>query len=298
MSETSQTTPCPDSGVITTLDAVSVQGGDVNEDRFGVDQRIAWVVDGATGLGDRRFLAGDSDAQTFAAAASAIIPRIASDPGRSLQAVLIRLIDELRARFEPTLTAASAQPHEVPSAALAILRLCGPRLEYAVLGDCRIVIETGGGYRTAGSNSALEALDQKVGQRIRQLHDLGVTDGVELRRRLMPLLREHRSRMNTEHGYWSLSLNPRAAQGAEYGTLHWTHGQRAVLMSDGFYRVIEPFGRYGVADFFLDAARGNLSAMAVQLRAMERADRQCLHFPRIKCADDATALCVALHERY
>ena len=63
-----------------------------------------------------------------------------------------------------------------------------------------------------------------------------------------------------------------------------------LLGTDGFWRLNDTYHVYGM-DQLVDAAlNGGLERLARELREIERNDRQCVKFPRIKPTDDATAL--------
>lgn len=67
-------------------------------------------------------------------------------------------------------------------------------------------------------------------------------------------------------------------------------GQLYLLMTDGFYHLVDVYGAYTV-DALLDAAIcGGLAKLRDQLRCIEGDDPNGIRFPRIKPSDDATAV--------
>jgi len=73
--------------------------------------------------------------------------------------------------------------------------------------------------------------------------------------------------------------------------LDGTGPARGLLVSDGFYRLVDTFRVYPDAPALLGAAleRG-LAALLAELRMLEDADPECIAYPRIKPKDDATVL--------
>ena len=67
-------------------------------------------------------------------------------------------------------------------------------------------------------------------------------------------------------------------------------GTRLLLATDGFMRLTDLFARYSWDELFDLAARDGLSALVDELRQMEVADGDCLHVPRTKPHDDASAI--------
>lgn len=69
---------------------------------------------------------------------------------------------------------------------------------------------------------------------------------------------------------------------------------RALLMSDGFYRLVDTFSAYrDDATLFAVALQPKgLTTLLAELRAREDADPECIAHPRLKPKDDATALLV------
>src|SRR5262249_23664303 len=113
--------------------------GGINEDVVGWCDCAAWVIDGATRLGFQRLTDDESDArwssrrlgEAFAGHAGQAVPlvevlrRAIVDTGRALVA----------------LSGSEPEPMLAPSSCAALVRVCGDRLEYAVLGDCTVMVE-------------------------------------------------------------------------------------------------------------------------------------------------------------
>lgn len=68
----------------------------------------------------------------------------------------------------------------------------------------------------------------------------------------------------------------------------------ALLASDGFYRLVDTYGRYSAEALLQAALADGLAPLYAALRRIEDADPQCLQYPRLKARDDATAFLLKL----
>ena len=105
--------------------------------------------------------------------------------------------------------------------------------------------------------------------------------------------RETRGLMNTEGHHWVFSLHPEAAARAETDRVRVSEGDHVLLMSDGFFRLVEPYGICTV-ETLMDRAleEDGLLALIRDLRNAERNPEDDVKIGRLKTKDDATALLV------
>ncbi len=95
---------------------------------------------------------------------------------------------------------------------------------------------------------------------------------------------------NTEGGYWVLGVEPEAAKHVEVGSVPLETPAAGLLMSDGFYRLVDTFGLVAEDRLLGRAREEGLSALLAEVRQAEDNDPDCLRHPRFKPKDDATAL--------
>ncbi len=278
------------------VEHLSIPGtpGRTNEDVAGFSSTATWVLDGATGLGDEPLLAEDSDAAWLARAFDARLRAEADRADRSLPEIFGALIGDVAAEFAAKARRPPAGRYEEPSAGMAMVRLRRGVLEYARLGDCRAIISVGGRVVTTG-DSPLHHLDAAVVHRMREVRSASPSlASEEVFRAVLGEMRAIRAlMMNTEGGYWVLGTDPAAALRMEVGTvpLDATGGVRGLLVSDGFYRLVDTVGLVRDPAALLDAAwKDRLGGLVAALRAREGSDPECVAYPRIKPSDDATAL--------
>jgi hypothetical protein len=266
-----------------------------NEDVSGCTAVSAWVLDGATGLGDEPLLPGASDAAWLASAYDARLRASVHRTGCELQHLFAELIADVATNFEACKLRAPANRFELPSAGIALVRLRAANLEYARLGDCRAILDPPRSAHVVSTGSSpLQYLDAAVLEKMKALRRANISMSHEQVRRLVQGdLRANRNLLNTKEGYWVLSTDPTAARYMEIGALplNGTDPVRGLLVSDGFYRLVDTFRVYpDDAALFGVALKRGLAAMLTELRKLEDTDPECSTYPRFKPKDDATAV--------
>jgi hypothetical protein len=73
--------------------------------------------------------------------------------------------------------------------------------------------------------------------------------------------------------------------------------RRVLLASDGYYRLVDHYNAASDAELVRRTAELGADAMLAQLRAIEAADPLATRYPRLKIADDATALLLGVNQR-
>jgi serine/threonine protein phosphatase PrpC len=265
-------------------DAISVAARETNEDGWLELDRQIWLLDGASGLMDRPITSGPTDAAWLVERALTIISR---DRSEDLIAALASVVEQVERELALT---SSAHAHELPSASLAAVQLTGGTLEVLTLGDCRLVIRRP--HQRASSVDAADVLDRLDGTAIQSLVEEQQREDMDLdtaRAAIAELLRSNRNRLNTPGGYQAL------APGLDVSVLSTTMlevtpGTVGLLVSDGFFRLVDTFHRFDL-DGLIDAVQSSgTTALIKMLRAIEASDPRAREFPRLKLSDDATAV--------
>lgn len=281
------------------LDSITdpAKPGAENEDRIGWNATAAFVIDGATGLGDPVIAPPASDAAWIAEWAR---ERMAAElaPDRCLRDVVRRLSAAARARFF-----AAADPdierYRHPSASFQSLRLTEAGLEIAGLGDCSLFLRDGAGLLTRHSGLRAGRSGEQSSARM-ALDRLGGLDaGGEGFRdpETLAALRASRARHNTEGGVWTLGIHPDAGAHIRIERPAVQLPALGLLCSDGFADIVDNYALHGAAALIDRAERDGLQALLNEIRRIERdIDPQGRQFPRYKRSDDASAILVRVSE--
>jgi hypothetical protein len=108
------------------------------------------------------------------------------------------------------------------------------------------------------------------------------------------LTRALRRARNRPGGYWVAAADPQAASQALTGSLPSKALQRAVLLSDGASRLVDPFGLATWEELLALLHENGPDELLHQVRAAEAVDPEGRQWPRTKCSDDATVVYLAL----
>lgn len=276
------------SSALARLDTVHAAGGPVNEDLVHAGDEIAWVLDGATGLGPPPFAADEgSPAAQFVRLIAEELQRRAGTPGR-LASLVEAALAAVSARLSPSLESLHDRA-QIPTAAIALARLADGRLDLFVLGDCRIVACHPQGLLIDVLDWRHRAFDEVALRRLGELLDEGA-GFEESRAAIQDLLLAHRRSTNQPGGYWILGNDPEAARHGISLTLeNPPGGLRLLLMTDGFFSLLD-YGLFPSPRHLVDFVEENGLDRAVELlRTEEEADPECRRHPRFKRKDDATA---------
>ncbi|MEM1151317.1 MAG: protein phosphatase 2C domain-containing protein [Pseudomonadota bacterium] len=270
---------------IAVLDCVNSPGklGGTGDDRYGFDAQMgtAWVLDGATDATDQMpFPGAESGAAWIAETLSDTLlaepplTRAAPDYFRTvLETVRIRAEEESHVPLE------TLPPEALPIASGIWMRRLGDTVEFAWLGDCMALDMSTGGVlgpvedvadETRQAQAALVLGDAEIREQVRLARAERHASG----RPIFGLMPEDGARVNL--------VRVAARPGAGF-----------VLMSDGFYRLIEPYGLFGGPELAQAISRCGLSGLITRLRDFEASSAHG-DLARIKRSDDACALWVEI----
>lgn len=272
------------------------KAGRPNEDRFGFNDSVAFVVDGATGLGDRQFMPNfGSDAAWIADYAAS---RLAQEwTGDADISALIRQISA-DAREVFTQTAGEQPRYAWPLAAFAGLHLTSTGLEFVGLGDSVVyVLHDDGRAETLTALPQAFANEQAAArQHIERVGGIGASGSAVNDPQTLEKLRKGRERQNTPEGtVWSLGLVPETADHLARKLVPLSEGATVLVCSDGLADLVSLYKLYDAASLVQRAATAGLGALVSELRHMEReVDPDGLAYPRYKQSDDTTAILVRL----
>jgi hypothetical protein len=279
------------------LDSLSdpAKPGAENEDRIGWNETTAFVIDGATMLGDPVVAPPLSDAAWIAEWAR---ERLSAElaPGRSLRDIVRGLCSAARDRF-----LAAADPdvarYRHPSASFQSLRLTDSGLEIAGLGDCSLFLRDAAGSLTrhSGLRAGRSGEQSSARMALTRLGGLNAEGEGYRDAETLAALRTSRARHNTEGGVWTLGIHPDAADHVRIEMPGMTLPAVGLLCSDGFADSGDNYALHTAAALMDRAERQGLGPLLAEIRRIERdIDPKGLQFPRYKRSDDASAILLKL----
>lgn len=277
--------------------AVTAPGSKTNEDAYGLwpDPRAplaAWVLDGVTGINDRALLPGPSDAAWFVAQAQELLSvLLTAEPAQPIHALMTTLVAALAERQNQSwLSAKGADGHETPAASFAFLRQLGDIVEIARFGDCLILLEYMDGTIRVLDDPVLAEIENDLKAKILSLRSLGITDEAVMRREMMPTLRAIRQRRNVVGGYGVLAADPACLDLLQVDNFAAADLRSILMASDGYYRLVDVYDALSDRDLLHGTIDRGAETLLAELRAVESADPNGAQHPRLKMADDATAV--------
>ncbi len=284
---------------ITIIDTISDPGKPdrPNEDRLGYNRQSAFVIDGATGLGDRQFMDGyGSDAAWIAEFGTMRLAErldALADPAT----VLRQISEEARDAF---LGIAGDQPRYAwPLCSLTGLQATPTGFRWFGLGDSCLYIlhDDGQSDFVIPIPGAYEWEQHRAAEHIARVGGIGAAGVANDDPETLEDLRRGRALQNTPGGTtWTFGVVPEAADHLAMVDvpLHGG-GATALLCSDGLADLVALYKLYDPATLIQRAATTGLKSLVSELRHMERTvDPDGLKYPRYKQSDDTTAILLRL----
>lgn len=255
------------------------------DDRYVFDEAAGWacVIDGATDVGPIRiFSKAESDAARYAELFASQLLDAPAGEGEKPADYFYRFIPKLRAAVERELRVPlkDAPLSSYPTAAATWVRIRNGKVEGATLGDTVAIVRT-----PAGAVSVLGEPSKPAEEQGRAKKVMAMTP--EARKKW---LQEVRAIHNTETGYWVFGVQPEAAAHVVHQTVDAPAGTMVLAMTDGFYRLVSPYGRYTDAKLIDAAIARGLGPLMAELRSLEASPEDDAKIGRFKTSDDATAL--------
>ena len=159
-----------------------------------------------------------------------------------------------------------------PSAAVAIVRINGQFIDYLVLADVTILVESVHGITVVS--------DERVDSTVSDLAGKGNSNAEIMKRR-------ERYR-NKEGGYWVAAADPEVVEHAKVGQVSFDGFRCAAMMSDGVTRLVTPFGQTDWPGILALVRKIGPTALIERVRNIESDDMERTRWPRFKVSDDAT----------
>jgi hypothetical protein len=278
--------------MLTVLDALSVAGSRAkhNDDAFGVTERRAFVLDGATDLHEPPVMDAASDAGWIARFAANVFSQADHlDARAAIRLAIVRA----RAAFEQRAPQPLPAQWSWPITTALLVTQTADGVEIADLGDsCCFTLSADGeagrhGGNPTGRKEEAAAAAAKA-QTSTASGDFYKSDEA------LALLRADRARFYAPGPPAALGIAPASADIVRVKPVALQRTAYALLCTDGFSALSDVYGAYDPAGLILAARDRGLAALAQELRAIETEDREGKAHPRWKRSDDATALLIRI----
>ncbi|MDP3739648.1 MAG: protein phosphatase 2C domain-containing protein [Hyphomonadaceae bacterium] len=257
------------------------------DDRYVFDEAAGWacVIDGATDVGPIRvFGRAETDAARFAELLAAELLAAPAQANETPPAYFTRLLPRLTAAAEKEakVPLKDAPLASYPTAAATWVRVKQGRIEGATLGDSVAIVR-----RPDGSVSVMGETSKPAEEQTRAKRVMAMTQD-ERRKWLQDVRAIH----NTTRGYWVFGVQPEAAVHIIHQMADAPPGTHVLMMTDGFYRLVSPYGRYDDKTLIEAVIARGLGPLMNELRDMESNPDDDAKIGRFKTSDDATALLI------
>jgi len=267
-----------------------------NEDSFGHNSDSAFVVDGATGLGERQFMPGHGSDAAWIAAFSALRLRENLTGTCDVRALIRDICKQAADEFRGV---AGDQPRYAwPLSALAAARATPQGFEFIGLGDCCLYLlpDIGEAEVYMAIPDAFQREQAAAREHIYRVGGIGPSGAANDDPTTLAGLRRHRERQNTDGGdVWTLGLVPEVADHLTIHPLPLTSSATAIVCSDGLADLVALYHAYDAAGLVVAARTSGLASLVDELRRFEREiDPDGLEYPRFKQSDDTTAILLRL----
>ncbi|MBC3916490.1 SpoIIE family protein phosphatase [Undibacterium sp. CY18W] len=251
------------------------------------------VFDGASSVSDRNYLdTGLGDPAWFVLQFSAALKQVAT-PLLSQADSMQLALQALREQHNSLLQVAAIPCHAWPIAALTWLRVHanGEDVSIYALGDCKSFL-----LDAHAKVSDLDPYDNPqegiLKSAIEALQQEGLDEQARWAR-LLPMLRERRVSQNMHPQPSILCLYPQGRFAAREHHIKLKQSDRVLIMTDGFYRLVDSYHLYDTAGLMQACARRGLPALMQELREHEVGKSGGM---AVKKADDATVAMLSWQE--
>lgn len=263
------------------LDQISLAGdpASANDDRAGAGDTTAWVFDGATDLGPPGLVGTRGGAAWIAQEGNAAFT---ASTAQGITAACGGVYAHVAQRFAAIARREPVARWELPIAAFLAVTVVDGGIEIGWAGDCVALLRRGDMVERLGPPG-----ERRDGEAQHARRFVGQGLGIKpVPAPVLDSLRDSRNRRSRP----VLSVEPGEIDRLATGFAACGTGDELLLMSDGFFALVDSYAVYDEAALFAAARAKGLARLGIELRGIEADDPACTRYPRFKQSDDATAL--------
>jgi serine/threonine protein phosphatase PrpC len=278
--------------------ALTDAGGSYNEDAFGYIEKhgevsVAWVLDGVTGINERKILPAETDAMWFVERVQLHLYEILSK-----EVTLIQLLPDLVKRLITDWQCAShgmalPEGYDLPACCLLLVQKTSNGWQALRLGDSFLLIDKNGMQKITAPESNLASLEHFLKIEAGKRQQNGAYDFRSLLREFKPQLMANRKSRNKPGGYSVLEPTEASLAMPQLADLGWPSS--ILLCTDGFYRCVDHYAMHDDTSLMLNCQCQSATTILMQsMRILEASDPNCQTYLRFKPKDDATVVTLSL----
>lgn len=196
----------------------------------------------------------------------------------------------LEQEYRALCASAGRVPKEAPFACLGVASESAGRLELLNMGDLTFLVEKADGSVERFGESAVRALDRQALAELERQMAEGPSSHAERVAQVWPQIQQNRALRNVLPGYDVLEPGVCLRGRMQRASFRRGDVRSLLLVSDGFYRLVDTYQRYTDSALLRALRRTGLRDLLQELRSIEIEDAACVRHPRFKQHDDATAL--------
>lgn len=257
-----------------------------NEDFVYAGVRSLIVLDGATGLSDPLWNSSVSPARWFTQTVGEELAATLESED-DLDNVIRRALAKARKQWERFPGATTSSPQDRPTAAMALVRVSGTALEWAVLGDCRVLLKTSTRVEEYLPNEIRE-LDANAIRELMRISAAMHQSPAEARKKMTKTLCTNRALQNKPGGYAILDIDGCGITGLLTGTAPVNDIQAVAVASDGFADLWDGLGLSTPAEILNGLDDATIAKWVDTAFAARAADPEYWQYPRFKLQDDTS----------
>jgi hypothetical protein len=278
--------------VLRLLDSVWDPDSHSNADWLGASPDLAVLLDGAAPLGKQRVSGFENDAiwlvrrfvEVFVEACTGSLG------GSSVLDRIEGTRRQLEAEYRSSCERAGFIPEETPFACLGVAHEAEGKLELFNMGDLSLLIQREDGSVESFGENAVRELDRQALEFLKAQIAAGPDSHDARVAQVWAHVLANRTLRNVLPGYDVLDVDTPCRNRVQTRSVAGTGNVRLLMMSDGFYRLVDTYQRYSDESLLQAVETRGLKALLLELRAIEAEDANCVRYPRFKRCDDATAL--------
>ena len=204
-------------------------------------------------------------------------------------------IDEITKEYYKLIGDNKVESLDFPSCACSLVKFYEDKIEYLILGDCTLLVNSKGRVETF-KDDAISKLDKKVYDYMAKLENSKNMTFNERKANVMHIIIENRLKKNTIGGYWSLEFSKEAIDNCVSGFIDIKDNTKIMMTSDGFSCVYDRYGIFSKEDIIKLANTEGIDYIYKKVREFEKSDDNGVEYPRFKVHDDSSCVYLDIYK--